>query len=135
MLAATNGQLSCVELLLEKGANVRLVDSHSDSALHLAATAENNEGVIAALLQAGAEPDRNNSRGFTAMHFSSANGRFGAVKALLEGGASLGETTSKGETPLDLARAFGKAKNDMSVATLLRQNGARSSKGRGCILS
>jgi hypothetical protein len=72
-MAAQNGHLAVVELLLEQGADVDAVSKYGDTPLHFAVGAGVAE-VIAALSRAGADPAIANDDGETATALAAKRG-------------------------------------------------------------
>lgn len=70
--------------------------------LHYAAL-EGDESLVAQLLADGADPNAQDSQGFTALHFASQSYEPLIVGLLLEGGAEVDQTNGVGNTALGLA--------------------------------
>ena len=97
--AACDGCSGVVRLLLAKGADAKVKDSGSETALALAAEAGDLESVRL-LLNAGAEADEADRGGITPLHRSVFNCNLGAVKLLLAKGAKVntqGHVRGQGE--------------------------------------
>ncbi len=75
---------------------------------------------VAVLLAAGADPDRPNAEGNTALHVAIGGANTDGVTQLLAAGASHDRRNTKGETPLALAAAL----DDLSAIDQLLQLGA-----------
>jgi len=88
-LAAANGHLSTVALLIDNGAELHPKDS---TPALTAAAASGHIEVVRLLLQRGAEVNRKDSMGITPLHSASRAGELGVVRFLLESGAHLGAT-------------------------------------------
>ncbi|KAH9524022.1 hypothetical protein Btru_047931, partial [Bulinus truncatus] len=97
MLCAMNGEVKCLECLLNAGADVSITDKFGDTALVYAArgngdqhpnpmTIEHTE-CIKLLIIANSNVNHRGHQGRTALMHSSINGNPGAVHALLESGA------------------------------------------------
>jgi len=114
LLAAENGYIDCVDVLLRAGVNPEVLDSSSGSALSTAASAGHVD-VVRQLATAISRRGLNAQwRGLTALHRAVANGRSMCVGALLDAGANANAVDSAGDTPLILA-----AKNcRQSLATM-----------------
>ncbi len=70
-----------------------------------------DEHIIAELLlRRGANPNIQNSRGFTAAHYSARNGCHNSLQCLLEHGANVFIVDKEGNRPLDRAKAMREAK-------------------------
>ena len=81
--AAVNGQTDVVQLLLERGSDVTLVDDvHGSQALAWAASA-GKEAITTILLAAGSDPSHQNRHGLTAADLTRDNG-FGELAERLE---------------------------------------------------
>ena len=131
--AAGAGQTGVVKLLLDKGANIESKDSYGRTAL-LRATESHpdvvmperdgytgtknfygpvvlgwmpNMGVVALLLERGANVNASDSHGFTALHRATYWGNTVVVRQLLEKGASVNAKDNGGSTALSLATAMG----------------------------
>ena len=108
-MASEKGFTPAVELLLDAGAlaDSGPKDEHRISALH-AAAAMGHEGVVHALLKAGASCDARDARARTPLHLSAAMGNSEAVvRALVAAGASLEARDADGRTPRRLAERQG----------------------------
>lgn len=109
--AAYRSPVELVELLLAKGADVRVVDDTGGTALHAAAV-WNAEGAARALLAAGASVDAVDKEGNTPLHattsFASATskGSVAVARLLLAAGAKL-TANAAGKTAVELAEAKG----------------------------
>lgn len=109
MLAAREGALEAVDVLLDAGGDVNAVSHErglSLTPLHLAAIG-GEAAVVRRLLEAGAEIDARGSTGATPLAWASFEGREDAAVALLEAGADASITTADGTAPADVIRAQG----------------------------
>ena len=122
MLAATNGHVEVVKLLLAAGAMVDATNyTHHPSvngayktALHMAAESGHAE-VVQLLLAAGAYIDLRDQHGYSALHFAALNGHVVVAELLLASGFHVDATTKKDPsravmeplTPLYYAARFG----------------------------
>ena len=79
----------------------------------------NHDGVVNALLAAGADVNASNEDGRTALMLAAAAGRAAAVKSLLRGGANVSAQDKDGKTALMLATKFARTE----VVKLLKQAG------------
>ncbi|MCA9284751.1 MAG: ankyrin repeat domain-containing protein [Phycisphaerales bacterium] len=118
MWAAGIGDAKGVELLLQAKADLNATDLiWGDDALIRAARAGNTESV-AALLAAGADVNRVNQIGSTALHAAAANARVDVVRLLVKAKASLTATDAHGQTAIECARSRTDPDRDAVVAYL-----------------
>ncbi|NWR40702.1 ASB8 protein, partial [Tachuris rubrigastra] len=104
----------CVELLLQKGAEVNALDGYSRTALHYAA--EKDESCVELLLEFGADPNARDGNRDTPLHWAAFRNRSECARALLENGALVDARDYNADTPLGWAAMKG---NVESVAVLL----------------
>ena len=97
-LAALNGHMELVHLLLEAGTSCNQATSQGTTALHCAAQNGHLE-VVHVLLKAGAAYDHATVGGWTALHFAAWDGHLEVVRLLVEIGSACDATTHEGETP------------------------------------
>jgi ankyrin repeat protein len=102
-----------VQKLVDSGADINAQDSDGDTALHVAATI-NNEQIFKLLLDKGALVDVKNKVGGTALMWAASYDDEPAVRALVAHGASLDLKDSDGLTALGWAK-----KNNRAVAKVL----------------
>jgi ankyrin repeat protein len=117
--AASEGQLSAVEILLHIGADVNQ-SNDGESAIHLAASG-GYDTVVGALIQAKANPSQQSIDGATPLHRAAWRGYDGIVSILLNGGSSPWVRNNEGWTPLHHAAYAGHQK----VMFLILQNAAK----------
>ncbi len=124
LYAARLGQHEIVEILLEAGANPRIVDwTMKSTVLHKSGYTGQPDS-IARLVDAGAELDAQGPyNGYTALHDATWHGHADTVRALLDAGATPGLEGLDGNTPLDLAREYGYDE----IAEMLKQARSDSS--------
>jgi ankyrin repeat protein len=84
VLAARNGRMKVVELLLDKGA---VIDPKKDTSALEAAAGSGQLEIVQLLLARGADINRKNSMGTTALHSAAAEGRLDVVVLLIRRGA------------------------------------------------
>ncbi|HVX12573.1 MAG TPA: ankyrin repeat domain-containing protein [Pirellulales bacterium] len=121
--AAHGGDAELIRVLIARGLDVNAADEHcQDIPLEFAAGYDKREAV-AALIEAGADVNYQESSGRTFLHGAVRGNRVEVVQMLLAAGADPTIADKKGETPLDVARAQNPAMID-----LLEQAAARLSK-------
>lgn len=87
--AATLEDVSLLELLIERGADVNPVTNvHKETALMIA-SGRNNINSVKLLLENGAEPDKKDFLGTTALMYACKEGNMEVVEILINGGADL----------------------------------------------
>ena len=101
MLAAKNGRLECIKVLLE-GSDVNAENVNKMTALMLAAQC-GHVGCVDALLQARALIDSKSNKGNTALMLAAKNGHVDCVNKLLASGASVNSKDREDNTALMLA--------------------------------
>jgi ankyrin repeat protein len=116
-LAAYFGHPAIVEFLLKNGADVTLAARNAQkvTALHAGASRGGAE-IVKMLLEAGADPNVTQERGFVALHSAAANGNAAVVALLLKHGARADAKSDDGKRPEDVAAASG----HKDVAEMLR---------------
>ena len=127
-VAASNGSLECVLLLLEAGAekDKGRVDT-GETPLHIAAEKQHLE-VVRLLVELGANRDQGDTiTGETPLYIAAEKGHLEVVRLLVELGANKDQgTTSRGETPLHIAAE----KGQLEVVRLLVESGANKDQGK-----
>ena len=118
-LAARNGHLDIVRLLLEAGADKDAARQNGSTALHTAAW-NGHLDVVRFLLEAGADKDAAAQSGGTALHTAAQSGNLDIVRLLLEAGADKDAARKNGSTALHTAAQFGY----LDVLQLLVEAGA-----------
>ncbi len=114
-IATLLGHTSMAKMLIDKGADVSLKDSHDKTPLHIAAYSEQNPTIsenrieIARALVKKAPLEEQDDLGYTPLHTAASNGRFEIVTMLLDNGAHIQAKTNADATPLHLAAAAGSA--------------------------
>ncbi len=132
MIAAEFGHLDCVELLLEKGADVQFA-SESGNALHFAALTDRKD-IGRLLIERGVNVNTTGKRivsfrndpGFTPLMYAAMTERNdpALVQLLIDRGANVNARASSGETALSLARQRGETR----IVAALRAAGAEPIK-------
>jgi ankyrin repeat protein len=113
-LAVQKRYNSCIELLLEHGANLNARPIAKESMLNVAVSGSQTS-IVKILLEKGAYVEERNKDGDTPLGRAVSKGETKIVKLLIEHGASVVARTGKGEAPLSVAVARG----DTSIVTLL----------------
>ncbi|PKK17871.1 ankyrin repeat and SOCS box containing 8 [Columba livia] len=104
----------CVELLLQKGAEVNALDGYNRTALHYAA--EKDETCVEILLEYGADPNAPDGNKDTPLHWAAFKNNAECARSLLENGARVNARDYNADTPLSWAAMKG---NLESVSVLL----------------
>ena len=119
-LAAENGHLEVVRLLIEKGADATAEDDDKSTPLHYAAENGHLE-VVRLLIEKGADATAANVYKSTPLHFGGAeNGHLEVVRLLIEKGADATAEEGDKTTPLHYAAESG----HLEVVRLLIEKGA-----------
>ena len=107
-LAAFFGHRAIVEFLLKNGADLKISARNGQkvTALH-GAVARRDLEIVKMLLEAGADPNARQERGFAPLHDAAANGNAALVELLLKHGALANAKTDDGKTPADMAAERG----------------------------
>ena len=90
------GKLAIVKILVNRGANVNVQDKYGRTPLMIHAE-KGNKDIVSYLVAHGADVDRKDTVGWTALHIS---GHLTIVKILVDGGANVNVQDSDGHTPL-----------------------------------
>ena len=118
--AADKGNLTLMDLLIKRGADVEARINSGATPLMLAARNGHSEAVKL-LLASGAQMDATTKKGVTGLIFAAISGDEEAVRAILDAGANPFVRTVSGSTALDYARR----KGHQRVAELLTAKGER----------
>ncbi len=134
-MAAFNGQIDAVELLISRGADLEVASPTLGTALH-AATSRGYLDVVQTLLTSGANPDSRNEDQYTPLMIAALEQRLGALRALIAAGADVDAVAISKRSPrgghgnvnaLHLATfkvRFSSPERDPTIATALRKAGA-----------
>jgi ankyrin repeat protein len=119
-LAIEHGQVFFVGFLLNRGCDVDAADHGKRTPLHYAVATEPKFSVLEALAAAGADLNRKDEHGNTALHLAIGEERTSFARFLVEKGARVNERNEEDHTPLVLAVAFEMG----DTTTLLIEHGA-----------
>jgi len=108
IIAARKGQISVVEWLLEKGADVNAVTLSGKSSL-MGAAIYGNKRVVNLLVSEGANVNAKDKLGSTALIDAAFSGDVSIVRSLLAKGANTTVKANNGATALSTAKARGNA--------------------------
>ena len=131
MIAAWNGDLPMMDLLVARGADVNKVNALGEQALMHAAWRGNAEA-IKWLLARGARVNRGPLQ-WSALHYAAFSGHEKAVALLLENGADINARSTNGSSPLMMAVYEG---HEQLVRQLLARGadrGMRNDRGEGAL--
>jgi hypothetical protein len=119
MNAATTGDLSKVNALIARGANLTAADSSGLTAL-MAASYNGNMEIVNQLVKAGVPIDAKDESGYTALMYSCNKGKLSCARFLIDNGANVNEADNDDSTPLMFAAQHGYNE----IVRLLLGNGA-----------
>ncbi|MHC2066856.1 ankyrin repeat domain-containing protein [Bremerella sp. T1] len=100
-LAAHDGQLALVELLIDAGANIN-ANSELGTPLYCGVWSSQGE-IVDRLIQEGANLNSHCDNGWTPLHLACRNGYEKIAESLIRAGAKINAKDSSGRTPLDEA--------------------------------
>ena len=121
--AINGGNINCLRLLLEAGADIDKADCNGRTPLNVSALCGQLD-CLRLLLEAGAATDKVDWHGRVALHWAASRGRIGCVRLLLEAGADKNKGDTIGFTPLHDAADCG----CLDCLQLLLEAGADASK-------
>ena len=101
---AESGELSELDAILKKGADINGCNRNGVSALMRAAAAGRRD-MVQSLLEHGAEVDAHRDDGFTPLLLATFFGHLETVQILVDHGANLDQTTRCGNSAIDWAKA------------------------------
>tara|TARA_R110002003_G_scaffold1184_5_gene22605 strand:+ start:12133 stop:14583 length:2451 start_codon:yes stop_codon:yes gene_type:complete len=118
--AASTGRQAVVQLLVDRGADVKAKDNDGVTVLHSAVVS--NEAVVQLLVDRGADVNAKVNCGITVLQFAAKEGNEAVVQLLVDRGADVNAKDTSGFTVLHAA-AFSERKNE-AVVQLLVDRGA-----------
>ena len=127
----------CLQVLLEHGASLESRDTRLwTPLLHAVNRPDRKEEFVRPLLAAGADPSRQDKRGYSPLHYAASAGEVEIVKALAAAGADMGARTVKEEyTPLTLAvkaGSLGCVEALLGSGALVSGDALQAAAKRGC---
>ena len=105
--AAKKGELNCVQLLLDRGADVNMLDWIGWTPLRFSVQ-EGHSACARLLLERGASVHTATEAGLTPLHLATTHGRLECARLLLERGAAVGARSREGITPLHSVAQYGR---------------------------
>ena len=137
-LAAREGHLDAVKLLIEKKADTSLINNFQQTALMVSIRDQRELGEQAtiALVNAGTPVDQKDSKGRTAAYFAAQNGLVTTTRALGDAGADFSLTGEDGVTPLIWASRLPAKHETIGVITQYPTAGldAQDAEGRSALM-
>jgi ankyrin repeat protein len=127
--AAWRGDVSAVQALLAKGADVNMKAAGGMTAL-MSAAHEGRFAVVQALLAKGADVNASRDDGVTALMLASLPGFLDVVQALLASGADVNAKSNIGLTPLEMAVSSPTGHLEREVVQALLDKGADANASR-----
>ena len=118
-IACSNGHVDAVQLLIDKGADVRQADSDGHTPL-IVACLNGHVDVVQLLIEKDADVGQADNNGMLPLLMACQNGHDDVARLLIEKGADVGQAKNNGVTPL-LVSCFN---GHDDVARLLIENGA-----------
>ena len=141
--AAETGNKSLAEKLVSAGADPDIKDKNDETPLycvfHYVSDRETSHGrlseeddvlsgeIIQMLVEAGANVNAENKRGYSPLHFAAMSGGARAAQALIECGAKLDARARDGKTPIDCAEDT----NQAEIFRIFREAGGKGSAAAG----
>ncbi len=119
MMAASKGHLKTVQVLLDRGANVRTKDHQGQTALMMAAGSGHTQTAMI-LLESGANADAKDKQGRTSLMMAASSGHTPTVELLLRAQVKINTKDKQDHTALMVASQKGHS----HIAQLLKQAGA-----------
>ena len=107
-VAAANDNVEAAAILISHGAKIDVRDKVNNDTALIYGIRDGKFSVAEVLLEAGADPNLTDRRGFTPLHIAVARDDVKIVQSLLDHGAAINvRTQSDGRTPLMIAAAAG----------------------------
>ena len=107
-VAAANDNVEAAKILISHGAKIDVRDTVNNDTALLYGIRDGKSSVAELLLEAGADPNLTDRRGFAPVHIAVARNDTKIVQRLLDYGATINiRTRSDGKTPLIIAAAAG----------------------------
>ncbi len=119
-------KMEILKYLIDKGADIKESNDTGETLIHIAAKAENLDG-IDYLLKKGLKIEERNYKEQTPLHYAAYWGKLNGVKHLVEKGADINAGDRLGNRALDIAR---KRKHSEVIGYLERLSGGKSNKRR-----
>jgi len=119
-IAAEEGNVDIIKLLIENGLHTGVVDWIGNTALHIA-SAKGHTQAVAVLHEHGADPAAKNNQNDTPIHLAADAGHVEVARLLIEIGADINGLDYRNQTPLKRAQDRGRKE----VAELLLEHGAK----------
>lgn len=104
-VAAQQGYASCIQKLVDAGADMYARDIWASIPLHRAAM-NNKPAAIMQLIECGCDPQVKNKFGKTALHFAALGGGLESAKVLVMNNLNYHEKDGQGFSSLDIARVY-----------------------------
>jgi len=122
-IAAEEGNVDIIKLLIENGLHTGVVDWIGNTALHVA-SAKGHTQAVAVLHEHGADPAARNNQSDTPLHLAADAGHVDVARLLIEIGADINGLDYRNQTPLKRAQDRGRKE----IVELLLKHGAKQSK-------
>ena len=135
-LAAKNGakSLETIKCLLSHKVEIDIEDNNGETPLMSACSIDDNLVIVNGLLELGADINKVNKDGASALHFAAKFASTGTIESLLDHGISVNVTDNANKTPLMWACSHN---NTLDKIIFLASKGAEmsrvSSDGRNCL--
>ncbi|KAF7330183.1 ANK-REP-REGION domain-containing protein [Mycena venus] len=104
--AASSGSTDIVRFLVDKQAEVDLVDNSGWTPLHIAVSAGHDE-IVQELVGAGADVNKKNNKGISPLHYAASKSRIDIGRLLISRGADINAKDKANQVPLHRAATTG----------------------------